>query len=172
MKRIVALPLALLLMIVTGCDVEIPERPAEVGQPAPEYAAISLAGDSVSLEKLEGEVVLLNVWATWCHPCREEIPVLQTLHEQHAADGLAVVGVSVDTRGEQANVRSFAEDFQMTYPIWLDPGDRVSSIFRLVGVPSTFLIDREGTIVWKHLGPIAPEDPTLAQAIESALGDV
>lgn len=157
------------LLILAACEVEVPEQPAEVGQPAPDYAAVSLAGDSVSLATLQGEVVLLNVWATWCHPCREEIPVLQALHEQHAEDGLAVVGVSVDTRGEQANVRSFAEDFQMTYPIWLDPGDRVSSIFRLVGVPSTFLIDREGTIVWKHLGPIPADDPALAQAIEAAL---
>ncbi len=169
MRGTVRLLIALAIPALTACDVEAPGRRGEVGQPAPDYSAISLAGDSVSLQELEGKVVLLNVWATWCHPCREEIPVLQTLHEQHAEEGLAVIGVSVDTRGEKASVSEFIDDFGMTYPVWLDPAERVSSTFRLVGVPSTFLIDRSGTIVWKHLGPIPPDDPALAQAIETAL---
>ncbi|HET7275638.1 MAG TPA: TlpA disulfide reductase family protein [Longimicrobiaceae bacterium] len=162
--------LALLLTAAsTGCSVDAGRSIGEVGQPAPDYSAVTLAGDSVSLASLSGEVVLLNVWATWCHPCREEIPVLQQLHEDHADEGLAVIGVSVDARGEEANIREFAEDYGMTYPVWLDPAERVSAIFRLLGVPSTFLIDRNGVIVWKHLGPLPPGDPGLAAAITEAL---
>ena len=157
------------LPLAAGCGGEGPRRAVELGAPAPEYAAVSLAGDSVSLAGLRGKVVLLNVWATWCAPCREEIPVLQDLHELHAPRGLEVVGVSVDARGETETVRSFAGDFGVTYPIWLDPDERVASLFRTIGVPSTFLIDRDGTLIWRHLGPVLADDPQLTRLLEQAL---
>lgn len=162
--------LALLPLAGCGGGEGMPQV-VEVGRPVPEYAAASLASpDSVSLRDLRGKVVLLNVWATWCHPCREEIPALQRLHERFGARGLEVVGVSVDAAGEEEAIRAFAQDFGMTYPVWLDPGDRVSSTFRLIGVPSTFLIDRDGTLLWKHLGPVDAEDPALTRTLEEALG--
>lgn len=146
-------------------------RPPEVGQPAPAYRTISLTGDSVSLDQVRGRVVLLNVWATWCHPCREEIPILQALHERYAAQGLELVGVSVDARGEEATIREFARDFEMTYPLWLDPDERVQSTFLAIGVPATFLIDRRGVLRWRHIGPVRGNDSTLVRALEHALGD-
>jgi cytochrome c-type biogenesis protein len=142
----------------------------EIGRPAPDYRAVSLQGDSVSLEQSRGRVVLLNVWATWCHPCREEIPVLQALHERHAARGLELVGVSVDARGEEETIREFARDFRMTYPLWLDPDERVQSTFLAIGVPATFLIDRQGVLRWRHVGPVHANDSTLARELEHALG--
>ncbi|HEY7408611.1 MAG TPA: TlpA disulfide reductase family protein [Gemmatimonadaceae bacterium] len=142
----------------------------EIGRPAPDYRAVSLQGDSVSLEQSRGRVVLLNVWATWCHPCREEIPVLQALHERHAARGLELVGVSVDARGEEETIREFARDFRMTYPLWLDPDERVQSTFLAIGVPATFLIDRQGVLRWRHVGPVHANDSTLARELELALG--
>jgi cytochrome c biogenesis protein CcmG/thiol:disulfide interchange protein DsbE len=156
-------------LLLAGCGAEAVQRAPEVGALAPEYGALALAGDSASLEELRGEVVLLNVWATWCAPCREEIPALQQLHEKHADQGLRVVGVSVDTHGEEENVRQFAQSFGVTYPIWLDPEERVTSTFRTLGVPSSFLIDREGKIVWKHLGPVRADDPALTQRLQEAL---
>jgi len=146
-------------------------RPPEVGQPAPAYRTISLTGDSVSLDQLRDRVVLLNIWATWCHPCREEIPILQALHERYAAQGLELVGVSVDARGEEATIREFARDFEMTYPLWLDPDERVQSTFLAIGVPATFLIDRRGILRWRHIGPVRGNDSTLVRALEHALGD-
>jgi cytochrome c-type biogenesis protein len=145
-------------------------RPPEIGKPAPEYRAISLTGDSVSLARSRGRVVLLNVWATWCHPCRDEIPVLQALHERYASRGLELVGVSVDARGEEDTIRQFADDFRMTYPLWLDPDERVQSTFLAVGVPATFLIDRGGVLRWRHVGPVQAADSTLIRALERALG--
>lgn len=169
MMRLRWLPAALAALFASGCGEQGPRPPSSVGERAPAYAAEALSGDSVSLEQLRGKVVLLNVWATWCDPCREEIPALQELHEAHADEGLRVVGVSVDAEGEQESVRSFAKEFGMTYDVWLDPDQRVSDIFRLRGVPSTFLIGPEGELLWKHLGPVRTDDPALQSALRQAL---
>jgi cytochrome c-type biogenesis protein len=141
----------------------------EIGALAPAYRTISLAGDSVSLAAARGKVVLLNVWATWCHPCRTEIPELQALHKKYQARGLELVGVSVDTDGADADIRDFLKQYQMTYAIWRDPDERISSQFLTVGVPSTFLIDKQGVLRWRRTGPIAPNDTALSAAIERAL---
>jgi thiol-disulfide isomerase/thioredoxin len=141
----------------------------EVGQPAPRDAATTLAGDSASLGGLAGKVVLLNVWATWCAPCREEIPFLQSLYEQHKADGLEIVGVSVDARGQDGAIREFVTEFRMTYPIWRDPDERVQSTFLALGVPASYLIDRNGVLRWKRLGTIRATDTTLTRALSAAL---
>lgn len=142
----------------------------EVGLPAPPYATVSLDGDSVSLEAKRGTVVLLNVWATWCHPCRTEIPELRALHAQYQAKGLELIGVSVDTDGTDETIRTFMRDFGMTFPIWRDPDERISTRFLAVGVPATFLIDKQGILRWRKTGPIAPNDTSLKAAIERALG--
>jgi len=140
-----------------------------VGQPAPDYAARDLEGAEVALADLHGRVVLLNVWATWCPPCRKEIPELQALHEEHARGGLEVLGVSVDAAGADPQVRAFMEEFGMTYTVLRDAGDRAASTFRLHGVPATFLIDREGIIRWRRLGPFEASDPELQQALAETL---
>jgi len=141
----------------------------QVGAPVPAYAAVSLAGDSVSLPMLRDKVVLLNVWATWCHPCRAEIPELQALHTKYAAQGLDIVGVSVDGDGSDESIREFIQEFGITYRIWRDPAERVSAQFLVVGVPATFLVDRNGVLQWRMTGPIRPGDSTLTNAIERAL---
>lgn len=140
-----------------------------VGEAAPAYAAVTLTGDSVRLADLRGQPVLLNVWATWCPPCREEIPVLQALHEELAAEGLRVVGVSVDNAAADEAVVAFRRNFGMTYAVWRDPAQRVSSAFRTRGVPVTLLVDAEGIVRWRHLGPITADDPALQAALESTL---
>ncbi len=142
----------------------------EIGQPAPSYRAVSLAGDSVSLADQRGKVVLLNIWATWCHPCRDEIPDLRRIHAQYRARGLELVGVSVDADGADESIREFMKEFEMTYPVWLDPAERVSTQFLTIGVPTTFLIDRDGILRWRRTGPVALGDTTLTSAIERALG--
>ena len=142
----------------------------EIGAPVPAYATVSLEGDSVSLAKQQGKVVLLNIWATWCHPCRQEIPELRAVHARYRDRGLELIGVSVDTDGSDDAIRSFMKDFQMTFPIWRDPEERISTLFLAIGVPATFLIDREGILRWRRTGPIAPNDTSLSAAIERTLG--
>jgi peroxiredoxin len=142
----------------------------EVGAPAPAYATVALNGDSVSLASLRGKVVLFNTWATWCHPCRAEIPELRVLHGKYKDRGLELVGVSIDAEGSDAAIKGFMDEFRMTYPIWRDPDDRVSTTFLAIGVPATYLIDRSGILRWRKTGPIAPNDSALTAAIERALG--
>lgn len=158
------------ILLLASCSEGAAESRVDIGAPVPAYAAVSLAGDSVSLADKRGKVVLLNVWATWCHPCRDEIPELQALHERYGARGLELVGVSVDTESADDAIRAFMRDFRMTYPVWRDPSERVSAQFHIVGVPATFLIDREGVLRWRKTGPIQPGDASLSSAIEQALG--
>lgn len=141
----------------------------DVGQLAPAYHAVSLTGDSVSLAGYRGKVVLLNVWATWCGPCRSEIPQLRLIDAKYRGRGLRLVGVTIDAEGMEPQIADFVREFRMTYAIWRDPNERVSAQFRILGVPATFLIDRRGIVRWKTIGPVAPGDTTLDVAITRAL---
>lgn len=165
MKRVIALALML-----AACARERPSAPA-VGKPAPSYAAVDLSGKVTSLKELRGKVVLLGSWATWCYPCRDEIPYLQRLHETRSSDGLAVVGVSVDADGQDTQIRDFINEFKMTYAIWRDPAERIQTTFYAIGVPSTYLIDRKGVLRWKHLGIVRATDTSFTNALEAALRD-
>jgi cytochrome c biogenesis protein CcmG/thiol:disulfide interchange protein DsbE len=144
-------------------------RQADEAEPAPSYEAVTLDGEPVSLDALRGEVVLLNVWATWCAPCRREIPELQALHTAHRDEGLRVIGVTVDSRSAEEEIRRFVEEFGMTYEIWWDPDQVAVGTFAAAGVPLTVLIGRDGRIVWEHLGAFERGDPALIAAVDSAL---
>ena len=138
-----------------------------VGEAAPAYAAATLSGDTVSLESLRGDVVLLNIWATWCIPCRREMPALERLHAERAGEGLHVLGVSID--GASADVGGFAQDLGVGFTILHDPQSRVTHAFRTIGVPESFLISREGVILKRWVGPFDPASPENATVIEEAL---
>jgi peroxiredoxin len=153
----------------TNADTVRAPAPVEVGRPAPAYRSVTARGDSVSLQSLRGKAVLLNIWATWCHPCRDEIPELQRLYERYRGRGLEIVGVSVDANADERAIANFARRYGMTYPIWRDPDERVSATFLAIGVPATFLIDRSGVLRWRKTGPIEPHDTTLTAAIERAV---
>jgi peroxiredoxin len=166
-----ACAIAASVLSLVACGGDTPAAsPGSVGTAAPAYESRTLDGAPASLAALKGKVVLLNVWATWCHPCRDEIPELEALHQRFRARGLEVIGVSVDAAGMEAGIRSFMTDFRMTYPVWLDPDERVSAQFLTTGVPETFLIDRAGVIRWRKIGPVQLGDTLLAAAVERALG--
>lgn len=169
MPRRVALLVA--LCAVSGCNKgDAPPTEVAIGKPIPPYVATSLDGAATSIADHKGKVVLLNVWATWCAPCREEIPYLQSLYDQHASNGLEVIGVSVDARGSEDTIRGFQKDFGMRYPIWLDPDERVQTLYLALGVPASYLIDRDGILRWKHLGTVRATDTTFTRALDAALG--
>jgi cytochrome c-type biogenesis protein len=160
------------LLLLAGVSVACRDRaPAvvEVGRPAPAYAARTLSGDTISTSSLTGRVVLLNVWATWCAPCRDEIPYLEKLHQAREKDGLSIIGVSVDALGEDEKISAFATEFAMTYPIWRDPNERILADFMAIGVPASYLIDRGGVLQWKRVGIIRETNTEFTAALESAL---
>ena len=136
--------------------------PVEVGTQAPDFTARDLTGEEVSLSDLEGEVVLLNIWATWCPPCREEMPSMQRLYEQLGPEGLRVVAVSIDAplgwldAGGRAggDLAAFAKEMGLTFDIWHDPSGRIQQTYRTTGVPESFVIDRTGHIVKKDMSGV------------------
>lgn len=147
---------------------DMPRGP-RIGEPAIEYVAATLEGDSVSLASLRGEVVLLNLWATWCVPCRTETPYLQSLYEERADAGFRIVGISLDTGDTADQVAAFVEEYGVTYTILHDPQMRGMDLYQILGLPATFLIDREGVLRWMRFGPIAENDPNFLGALDDAL---
>ncbi len=139
-----------------------------VGSPMPPYTATTLDGGSFDLASERGNVVLLNLWATWCVPCRYEIPELQKLHDKNASRGFKVIGVSLDDGGADL-VKQFVAEHKMTYPVLLDPDGKLANIFQTSSVPTTVLIDRKGKIVWKQLGAISEGD--VSKALEAAINE-
>lgn len=142
-----------------------------VGESAPDLELVSLDGDKVSLASLRGRAVLLNLWATWCLPCIQEMPELAALHVHHGKKGFVVVGVNVDSADVSGKVRAFVSDRKIPFAVWLDPKMRVPRALRVPGLPATFLFDREGRIVLRRDRPIAANDPELKKALGRALSD-
>jgi cytochrome c-type biogenesis protein len=159
----------LLAVALAGCGPGSDE--VAVGGPAPDYAARSLGSDDqVSLADLDGEVVLLNVWATWCDPCLEEMPYLEELHRGHRAQGLRVVGVSVD-HGDDRAVAGYLDRLGVSFPNLRDPDGDVQRRFRTRGVPETFLIDRGGTLAHRWYGPLDADPAATEDLVRAALSE-
>jgi len=122
--------------------------PVGVGFRAPDFQAKRLDDTTrvMHLADYHGSVVLLNVWATWCVPCREEMPSIERLYRELGPKGLRVVAVSVDDGGAEADIREFVREFGLTFEILHDPIGRILRTYQMIGVPETFLIDRSGVI--------------------------
>lgn len=146
-----------------------PRSRGRVGEPMPDLELVSLAGEAVSPSALRGRAVLLNLWATWCMPCIAEMPELAALGERYAADGLEVVGVSVDDAESRETVDAFVARHEIPFTVWLDPDMRLNGALRVRGLPATFVLDRTGRIVARRDGPVTADDPELLAAIRQAL---
>jgi peroxiredoxin len=144
-------------------------RPLQVGDAAPAYSATTMRGDTITLHALQGRPVLLNVWATWCIPCRTEMPGIELLHAAFADSGLKVLAVSVDEAGSDAEVQQFIETYGIRFTVARDPEKRVSRTFRTLGVPETFLVDRQGKIARRWIGEFDPASEAVKAAVRQAL---
>jgi len=159
-----------LLLLVTACDTSDLPKPPQVGDQAPQFEALSLDGQrTVALADYAGQTILVNLWATWCAPCRFETPYLQSVYEENQGRGLMIVGVFVDFPSALDQVNDFLEEMGVTYDILLDPGMMSTDAFLPIGYPASYLIDGEGVIRFTRLGPIAEGDPEFLGALERAL---
>jgi cytochrome c biogenesis protein CcmG/thiol:disulfide interchange protein DsbE len=123
--------------------------PVEVGSRAPQFHAVDLGtGDSVTMDRYKGQVVLINIWATWCEPCRVEMPSIQRLYQDLGPQGLKVASVSIDV-ADPSVVRRFAQEYGLTFPILQDRTRAIERIYQTTGVPETFVLSRDGIIVKK-----------------------
>jgi peroxiredoxin len=142
--------------------------PPQLPRPSPEMSLSDLQGNALG-PSLQGKVVLVDFWATWCAPCQKSMPELQALHVKYAPRGFTVVGVSIDENAD-AKVRKFVEKKRITYPIAIDSKQSpVWEKYRVKGVPAAFLIDREGRIVAQWTG-VAPKASEIEEELVALLG--
>ena len=122
-----------------------------VGQLAPMMRLPTLSGDAADLASLRGKVVMVNFWATWCGPCLVEMPSMQRLYNEYQSQDFEILAVSSDFEGEPV-VKPYVDRLQLTFPILLDPRFEVNQSFKVTGIPTTIIIDRDGIITHKFFG--------------------
>lgn len=140
-----------------------------IGSAAPDYGASLLDGTATTLAALRGHPVLVNVWATWCEPCRHELPVLAVVQKKNRDRGLRVVALSVDREAPRDKIAALAGRLAPGLELWLDPQDRAASAFGVAMVPTTLLFDAAGVLRWRREGAVVDGDKDLAAAIERVL---
>ncbi len=127
--------------------------PAKVNFPAPELILQDLSGKQVSLEDYRGSVVLVNLWATWCPPCREEMPTLQTFYEKYQREGFVLVAINQEETLDV--VQPFVSEFGLTFPVWLDKDYDAQRKFNTMNLPSSYVVDRDGVVRLMWIGGIS-----------------
>lgn len=123
----------------------------QVGKPAPDFALETVDGHTLRLSEQRGKPVLINFWATWCGPCLVEMPNIQKIYEKYPGQ-FEVLAVNADE--SEREVQKFAEKMNLTFPILLDPGNKVNELFHLRGYPTTFVLDADGIVQVQHIGSL------------------
>jgi len=139
-----------LAVLVFGGFVAAVGSAAPMSGHAPLFALESRDGPEVALADLKGQVVMINFWATWCGPCRQEMPHLEALHQRYSSLGFTLLGVNVENDREGAT--AFLDETPVTFPILFDPENEVSKLYNVVAMPSTVLVGRDGTMRFIHHG--------------------
>lgn len=150
-----------------------------VGSEAPDFAYPTLDGDTVALADHEGKVVLVNVWATWCAPCRREMPSMERLYRRLEGEDFEILAVSVDARSGETDdygrlggdLREFAESLDLTFPILHDVRGRIQRTYQTTGVPESFVVGRDGRIYKKVSGETEWDSPQNEQLIRRLLAE-
>ena len=151
-----------LVLLIAGCSTSTPTptptltpAPAhtqapQVGKPAPDFQLPNLEGQAISLSGVRGKPVLLNFWATWCGPCRAEMPYLQQVYEEWSGKGLEVLAINI---GESpSEVKRFLQTYNLSLPVLLDTKEATARKYNITGIPTTFFIDKDGIIQEKIIG--------------------
>ena len=128
-------------------------RTLTIGDSAPAYNIATFAGDTVHIGRANEPITVMNIWATWCASCREELADLEALHKEFSTRGVRVLAVSVDET-DAARVRKFIESEKLTFSVAHDIDGRVQQLYQVVGIPQTFVVGRFGRIVWKSAGTL------------------
>jgi peroxiredoxin len=162
----------LLLVFVYGFLTREPtdsgDTAPRIGKPLADFTLPDLQGHSVQLAALRGKVVFVNVWATWCPPCVEEMPTIQQLYERLHSRGLEILAVSLDALGAQV-VAPFMQSHRLSFPMLLDPKNLVQRLYHTTGVPESFIVDKRGILVDKVVGPRDWAHPQLLAQFERLL---
>lgn len=168
-------PTSLVLLVLSLVVIQVTESKAapkvrpQVGYLAPDFALPNLNGKTVRLSDFRGKKgVFINFWATWCPPCRLEMPTMEKVYQEYRSRGLEILAVSIDVRPKSV-VKNFMQEFRLTFPALLDPEGEVLYRYRLFSIPGSFLIDKEGIIRFKELGYRDWTDPESRKKLETIL---
>ncbi len=160
--------LSLVLLIFT-----LPSYAIDADDQAPSIPLKQLEGNIISkiteVNTYKGKLIYLDFWASWCGPCRQSFPFLNKIRNQYSSQGFEVIAVNVDT--ELADARKFLKNFPVDYPILLDPEGKMPIAYDIRGLPTAFIIDRQGTVVYKHLGFKERDKKWITALIEQNLED-
>ena len=141
-KRIFGAAASVLLAFAAQAD--------QISGPAPSFTLESRGGGTVSLEDFAGDVVMINFWATWCGPCRKEMPHLEALHQRYKDLGFTLLGINVED--DSKGVERFLKETPVSFDVLLDPANVVSGLYRVVAMPTTVIVDRSGQMRYIHHG--------------------
>lgn len=142
-------------------------EPLTVGKIAPEFELPDLGDKGVRLSDFRGKVVFLNFWATWCKPCREEMPSMEVLYKNFERDGLVVLAISIDRVTTKKDIPPFVKSLNLTFPILIDSWGQTDKRYKLMGVPETYIIDQQGVLREKVIGP---RDWTILDNLQTLTG--
>jgi len=151
----------LLCLSLLGTACERGPIGASVGAPAPEFILQDLNGRSWNLSEMKGQVVFVNFWATWCPPCREEMPSMQRLADSLPKDAFKMLAIL--NRDTPANAELFVKKLGMTIPVLNDMGNNIGPLYGLTGLPETYIIDKQGVLREKFIGPAQWDSPRFVQ---------
>ena len=135
---------------VAALALALPTFASPVGAPAPQFNLASQGGKDISLSQYKGQVVMLNFWASWCGPCRQEMPILEQLNHQYHNKGVTLIGVNVEPDSSAAN--TWLKATPVTFPILYDVDSKVSKLYEVQGMPNTVILDRKGVVRYIHRG--------------------
>jgi peroxiredoxin len=158
----------LTLTLLVGCLAGCQRQAALVGQTAPEFSLADLKGNAVRLANLKGKVVFVNVWATWCEPCRQEMPSMQALYTTLAGPDFEMLAVSAD-QSKKDVVERFVQTYKLGFPVLPDPELQVADRYMVTGYPETFIINRNGVIVAHEIGPRRWDAPETVAAFRTLM---
>jgi peroxiredoxin len=125
-----------------------------IGEKAPDFELLNLEGEKVKLSDFQGKKIMLNFWATWCPPCKEEMPVMEKYFKQASSEKVVILAVNIDP---QYNVKKFVTEMGVSFPVLLDEKDEVNSTYQILTIPTTYFIDEKGIIRAKYLSAMTYE---------------
>jgi peroxiredoxin len=150
-----------------GLSASLAVQAVQTNAPAPDFTLHAMSGPNLRLQELRGRVVMVNFWATWCGPCRQEMPHLNRLHEKYSRSGFVLLGVNVDD--DPQNAAAVAAKLGIQFPVLLDTDKKVSDQYDLMAMPSTYLIDRDGKVRYLHRGYLSGYEEQYEKQIRELL---
>jgi len=140
----------------------------QTGQTAPDFTLKDAAGKSVTLSAYKGKVVMINFWATWCPPCRQEMPSMEELFKEYNKKGFEILAISSDSQAEKI-VKPFMEFYELSFTALMDVDGKIHSAYGVTSIPTTYLVDKKGNIAQKIMGPRDWKDKSSKKMIENLL---